>query len=452
MIGTVDQVLNVRYSLDILKGSIGPGCVRLMGNNGNTIMSFYPRLDVAPNGRPRFSQIPDATFNLCDFSVMETSPNEVLVIMSSPSEKFLFSLETPADKEKFVDYISHKVRLVRSDLNPRLYKLESLDYGPSPFVSTSLPAGDRLRERVNIGDIEALLRVPEDFTPKAVTGEFASEDLYNAAVAPGSMFTAFKTLLPKSDKQDATFAEVRKQWAMLTPEQYTNHKELRKCIKAWEQFILAHDALFDKFKDKKKIQKRTFEVLQTYTIYNWDGVSYCDDAVSLIFPLLDAYIDQYGEDDANLESELFDLFAAFWENHQFGQIKGPKKQDFISKVLDQAGNRIGTDFKPLLHVLAQKHVSTLDFMRTDVSRWFVDLFKVDVVKVLWLSALSFGDWQEFFVNFIIALLLQFAVDLKEVNPLSAKDFIEKYNEIKTNVDIRKILYSVKETIQRKSGK
>lgn len=440
--GPPDQAISVRYTLDIKHKPERRGLLRLQNNSGNTLLAVFEELAPAEGKKKaQYSQIPEASFMLFNLCLMETHPNDVHVTLSSPTQRFEFSCTTMDEKAKFLEFIGQKVRIIRSDLNINLYTLESIDYGPSPFVSTVIP-------KVSVSSSGNLIMENKNFVPMKVNRENITADiLYNADIEKDAIFTAFQLLLPVSDTSDIEYEELKKQWSMLIPKQYINHRELRRLMAFVEKELKDKESLFRKYSDPKKMQKKMFPIVLTYSLYNWDGAAFFGSVIDIMFPIFDAYIDQFGEDDENCESEVFKVFAAFWETHGFGELKNPKKQSSIQVILDQAGHHGTVAFDRLMVMLGQKHIHSLDFLRDDCSRWFIDMLDVDKVKILWISVLSYGNWKNFFADFITVLLDQLAPQLNELNPLSSEEFIDRFNVLKKGVDIRTLLYNAKEYIQ-----
>ena len=110
------------------------GCLKVQHTNGNVTFSFYS------TERPSNIAIADSICNLSDFTVFElstTSPNSIT--FSGSASTTTFSFTKPEDKQKFMELISTKVRVIRSDLNPLLFLLESIDFGESEFCTILLP-------------------------------------------------------------------------------------------------------------------------------------------------------------------------------------------------------------------------------------------------------------------------------------------------------------------------
>jgi hypothetical protein len=171
--------------------------------------------------------------------------------------------------------------------------------------------------------------------------------------------------------------------------------------------------------------------LLTYSLYNWDGTRCLDGIIDLVLPFVDAYIRQYGDADERCASEVFDIFSVFYETNKFG--------DAHSSLPPRLRERIKAIFGEILQILTKKHISSFDFLARDCSRWFVDVFDGEELKVLWISILAFHNREEFFESFLIALLLLLLPDLIELIPLSSQEFVDRFNELKVKVDLRTLL-------------
>ena len=194
--------------------------------------------------------------------------------------------------------------------------------------------------------------------------------------------------------------------------------------------------------------KIAFNILLSYSIYNWDGTFNNKSLIELLFPFLDAYLTQtpITNDDFNdeeCESEIFTIFDVFYSENDFSQINNTSKQPFIKEILPKIGEALEKHFDKLSNLLRQKQVHSLDFLRDDLSRWFVDIFPSNDskdIQRLWISILSFeGKVSEFFKSFVIALLYYVAPELNELNPLSFEEFVERFNEVKKKVDLITLL-------------
>jgi len=203
--------------------------------------------------------------------------------------------------------------------------------------------------------------------------------------------------------------------------------------------VLKFAERFAKFPDPKKVQKTMFDILITYCLYNWDGAAYNPSLFELLFPFLDAYLEQCGDVGEDGEREIFTVFASFFEGNFFGDLKKPQKQPFIRPLFAQIGKTIETKFPDLLQVLSQKHVFTLDFLRNDLSRWFMDVFETSDIRILWISILTFEKVQDFFESFIIARLMMVLKQIDDLNPLCFDEFINKFHQVKKDIPLRPVL-------------
>jgi hypothetical protein len=147
--------------------------------------------------------------------------------------------------------------------------------------------------------------------------------------------------------------------------------------------------------------------------------------------------------DEGCAPSVFQLFSVFYEQHHFSEARAFRPQ-FLQPLLVEVGKRIATMFPELLQLLRQKHVFSLDFLRHDCSRWFVDVFKDEEITVLWVSILSFSSTKEFFESFLIALLLMLMPELNELIPLSGREFVERFNSLKGGADLRTLLLNTQQ--------
>ncbi|KAK8886457.1 hypothetical protein M9Y10_041920 [Tritrichomonas musculus] len=448
------------------------GCLKVQHTNGNVTFSFYS------TERPNSIAIADSICNLSDFTVFELSTTSPLSItFSGSASSTTFSFKKPEDKQKFMELISTKVRVIRSDLNPLLFLLESIDFGESEFCTILLPNTNTSKPPTRIlftpekrwtttkkektdGDstetdkksdvlyIELNHVTKDNFNEKSESNDF----LYNANIDNAVLFDAFKKLLHKDlTPDDAPYDQVKKQWKLIIPRQFANYKNLQELIKNLESDINKHSSLFEKFNpNSKRIMKIAFNILLSYSIYNWDGTFNNKSLIELLFPFLDAYIAQNpisgnesSFDDEKCESEIFTIFDVFYSSNDFSQLNNTSKQPFIKEILPKIGEVLENHFEKLSNLLRQKQVHSLDFLRDDLSRWFVDIFPSDdskAIQRLWISILSFdGNVSGFFKSFVIALLYYVAPELNELNPLSFEEFVERFNEVKKKVDLITLL-------------
>ncbi|OHS93841.1 hypothetical protein TRFO_02363 [Tritrichomonas foetus] len=415
------------------------GTLKVQHTNGNITFSFYG------SDKHPLPTIPDNVCNLSDFTVFDISTkNPLSISFSGPNSQTQFSFIKTDDKTRFMEFIGTKVRVIHSDLNPSLFLLESIDFGESAFCTTILPNATSFKQPKRIS-----LENYKNFTSKRdlelvhITKDcFHTDKLYNANIDDNVLFDAIKSLLTRErTSDDASYDQVKKQWKSIIPRQFSNHKNLQDLIRRLEADVNAHESLFSKYENPKRIMKIAFNVLLSYSIYNWDGALYYDGLIDLLFPFIDAFITQHGSsfDDETCESEIFTVFDVFYEENSFSELKKPAKQGFIKIILPEVGKKLENVFTELLNLLYQKHVHSLDFLRDDLSRWFVDVFNTVDIQRLWISILAFKNLQEFFESFLIALLFFVSPELNELNPLSFEEFVERFNEVKKGADLKTLL-------------
>ena len=417
------------------------GTLKVQHANGNITFSFYG------SDRHPLPTIPDNICNLADFTVFEILPsNDTLISFSGPNAQMHFSFTRDGDKAKFMDFISTKVRVIPSNMNPSLFLLESIDFGESAFFTKLLPnaTAPTPPKRISLDNFKDFTKKEEPECIKINKDNVRTQKLYNADIDDSVIFDAFQSLLyrPKTD-DDAEYKDVKQQWKSIIPRQFVNHKNLQELIKNLEADIKAHENLFKDYEDPKRerLKKIAFNILLSYSIYNWDGALYYNGLIELLFPFIDAYVKQYGFNfnDDDCESDIFSIFDVFYEENHFSELKKPGRQAFIKDILPVIGQDLKNIFEDLLSLLLQKHVSSLDFLRDDISRWFVDVFKTNDVQRLWISILAFNNIKEFYRSFLIALLFYISPSLNELNPLSFEEFVERFNDAKCKADLKTLL-------------
>jgi hypothetical protein len=416
------------------------GIVKLQNNCGNTILTFFHNVDPRATGplpRRKFPPSPEFSHYLFNFIAFEIDPkNSLAVKLSSPTESCSFCCASPAEFGKLTDYLCQKVGFVHSSANPALFKLQSLDHGESPFLTTLLPNPGKHQDRVSIAGVP----VPE-VRPVEISHETLHRDtLFNSIVSPSIVFDVFKFLLPPLEFQaDASYRELKHQWSSVSRAQFQNNLELPQLMRFVQNEILKTPDRYVRFTNPRQVQKSLFNLMVTYTVYNWDGAAYNTSLLDLLWPFVDSYLEQNGETFEDLEGEVFPLFVRFFETQGFEELKRSQRQTFIHPLLVQVGETIQAKFPDLLDGLIQKNVFTLDFLRNDLSRWFLDVFKLGDLKVLWISILTFERASEFFESFIIALLLTVVSQVDELNPLDADEFAETFNSVKAGLGLRTLL-------------
>jgi hypothetical protein len=278
--------------------------------------------------------------------------------------------------------------------------------------------------------------------PIAVTAaNIDTASLYNAEFDPTILFEVFKRVI-HPQPTDVSYTDIRQQWVFLSHRQFVNSPELQELIIGLESQIQKQTAKFDRFAEPRKVKQTLFEILLTYALYNWDATQSLTGIVDLVLPFIDAYILQFGSLEGCAPA-VFELFAGLYEHETFAPMRVLEPK-FIQSLLVDVGKRIASMFPELLQWLNQKQVFTLDFLKDDFRRWFVDVFNDEEVKVLWISILSRDNTLEFFESFVIALLLILMPELNELIPLSSREFIDRFNQVKIKADLRTLLVNTQQ--------
>lgn len=337
---------------------------------------------------------------------------------------------------KILEYIGQYMKM--TPVPGGRYKLEPVSCGPNTFEPYL--TRNKLGNRQISNFLRNNLMIDQECPPKTpVTLENMSiELLYNADVNRKAIFSAFKTVIPTAN-QEVSYTDMKKQWELLTPGQFAKNKELRRLITFLEKSVNAREALFTRYENPHLIQKRAFDIALACSLYDWDGAAFSDELIDILLPFLDAYVCQFGETDLNCETEVFSLMIEFWSRFSFAQLKTPTRQTYITPILAKACECIGNVIAELLDLLAERHVYSLEFLREDYSTWFCHFFSIADVQTLWISALSFGDWQKFFSLFAFALIANFATAIEDFAALSSEEFSYRFSQLKGKANIRTLL-------------
>lgn len=449
-----DQSFIVEYQDEHQKSH--RGTLKVQHTNGNVTFSFYPV------ERPPFPSTADNVCNLSDFTVFElfnTPPLKICFSGSDTTNHFCFTKEE--DKSRFIDFIGSKVRVIRSDLNPSLFLLESIDFGPSECSTIVLPNTNSSNQpiRISLDRYKQWTCKKDQLTREELTitkdnfNDNQGEKLFNANIDDEVIFDAFKSLLTRPPTEnDATYDMIKKQWKSVIPRQFANNKNLQSLIKRLETDLQNHAQLFEKYNtNSKQVMKIAFNILLSYSIYNWDGALYYDNLVELLMPFIDAYLLQHKLQENNeefnhqMESEIFTLFDVFYDENKFSELSKPTIKSFVREILEALKIKLLKHFESLNTLLGQKQDHSLDFLKKDISWWFIHVFSSNETKDiqrLWISILSFDGGKKvslFFQSFVLALLFYVAPQLNELNPLSYEEFVQRFNEIKNDVDLRTLL-------------
>jgi hypothetical protein len=341
-----------------------------------------------------------------------------------------------------MDHLSQKVCIVHSDIDPYLFHLHSTDLDQPPFSATILPVGVRKpHEPISLSSWQHLTQHQTVVPTRITAANIDTASFYNAEFDPAILFAVFTRVIRPGETEPA-YADLKQQWALLSEDQFLNSSDLRPFIFALEAQIKEQAAKFDRFAEPRKVQQTLFEIVLTYALYNWDGIQPLDGLLDFVLPFVDAYLLQFRSLDGCAPA-VFELFAAFYENQHFSDLRAFKPQS-IQPLFEDVGRRLKSLFPELLHLLAQKRVFSLDFLRKDYSRWFLDLFNDGDVKVLWISILSFSSAYEFFESFIIALLMMVMAKLDELIPIIASEFVEAFHQAKVKADLRTLLVNTQQ--------
>lgn len=421
-----DPNINVIY-IEPVKNTEKKGLLRVQHANDNVTFSFFGDFD-----KRRNSQLPDFFYNLSEFSSLELkfiseAQCKLTFTNSNPENVCSFDILEKKDIDKFLGYISQKVHVERSGENPFLFSLEPIERGISDFRLIVLPGFSNVR-------------LPKKLDLKELNDLF--KDSVENALDSNCSFSTLREALGQNDLlKDMDYASLKYQWTSILPEQFENYLNLETLIMNIEKDLKNKENLFS-FKDNNKFLTIAFNVLMTYSIFNWDGGFYFEGEVNLLLPFLLAYVKEFGEncDENQCEKDIFETFALFYEKGEFGFLKTASKQPFIKPMLINVGNIINKNFHILLELLIQKNVNSLEFLIDDCSLWFLHLFNCDDILKLWLAILSTEKMDVFFESFIISLFITLSTQINEKNPVNYQEFVSIYNEIKKSTNINEMLH------------
>lgn len=425
-----DPNLSVSYFNPKTKKRID-GNFRVQHINENITFSFFSTTE-----KRKSSQLPDLHYNLCDFSSLELKIGKngncsFIFSSSNPDCKCKFEIQDKKNVDKFLAYLSQKVHIERSADIPYLYSLNPVELGVSDFRLLALP---------DYHDVQ----LPMKMDLSELNSQFTEDTEVEFDI--GNSFEIMKNLLNQEKLiNEFNYPSVKNQWMTILPEQFSNYMKLEELIRNIEKDLENKANLF-KFKDNEKFFKIAFNVLMTYSIFNWDGGFYFEGQVKLLLPFLYAYVKQYGEDcdEDNCEKEIFEIFSMFYEKGEFGFLKTPSKQLFIKPLLGKVGDTIKNKFHILHELLIQKNVNSLEFLYDDCSLWFLDLFNFEDIQKIWVAILSSKDITTFFESFIITLLISLSEKINDTNPINYHEFVCVYEKIKNSIDANTMLHRTKQ--------
>lgn len=482
------------------------GLLKMQHNNGNVSLSFYPEYLPDPTKpQKRIAQIPEYVNQLSDFTMIEMDSKDRLIVNLSGSRAHCVLYFTrDNDIKHFLDYISGKVKLKNSDCNPCVYLLEPLDSTQNtkvaPFNSTSLPVSaphaNKAPSRVSLqkikcedlvfqidsevekmeaseyrelfdesGKIKNMDEFPIIFYNKDVDLEVAG-DLWKLLLNTENAQKTYEERKKQDLLNKEEYIKVKNQWKATTIHQWWNHPDLRNLIDLLEEDLVANQNLFDHFQHPSCVQQIAFNILLTQSIYNWDNASYIKGLVTFLSPFIDSFIKdadcnfvtKHNDEKVpiiDVESEIFWCFNEFYEHNSLSNLIRPSSQPMIKPLFIAIGYILEENFADLLQLLNQKHVSSLDFLTPDVSKWFTTCFQNSDIRRLWISILSFTSSFQFFQCFIVSLLFSLAPNFVEMNPLNGDEFIKRFHSLKKNVSLNLLLTNTTKLIKilhKKAGK
>lgn len=475
------------------------GVLKMQHNNGNVSLSFYREIEQdKPAGvktLKKYSQIPDHVYQLSNFTKVEMSAKDnLLITLSGSRSKFAINFLAEDGLVSFFDYVGQKVHFKHSDCNPRVFLLESLDstdVSIAPFMATVLPTP---KHEQNIAPNRVSKQKIRDIGKKIVfenpepSKKFTKEDLenlmdeegkikedsnfpnilFNVDIDPEIIGDIWKLILggskmTKEERQNEdsenlkVYDSVKQQWMLTTRKQWDNHKDLRTLVASIEGDIKANTKLFEQYEDQKAVQKVAFNILLTTSYYCWDKASYVEGMVHLLAPFVISFVKSIEQDGIvdltgkkrpveEVESDIFWVFFKFYEQNDLADTLRPSKKPIAKRIFTVVGNFLESHYQALLELLLQKQAYSLDFMRGDVNTWFAADFAPADVGKLWISILATQNTETFFEAFVVSLFFALSPRLVELNPLNNAEFVDRFHELKTNVDLTLLLVNTRELL------
>lgn len=362
-------------------------------------------------------------------------------------DTFDFKFIEEVDLSNFIQRISNHIMIMESDVSPCHYLLGSIDFGESQFNSTFLPKLNNRFEISKYDKIDEILKQTINNDNEIMEINDDNSDFYNKNWNEKIIFKAFQLRYKKSN-DILSYEDISKQWKLLNNDQIKIQIKIQGIINKIEKDILQSDNYFKKFHEeetKKKIQKIAFNVMLSYTYYNYDGASYYSREIDLLIPLLDAYISQYGTDcdSDKCEANLFYLYDSFYRYGVFNELKVFKKQSFIKPMIIKLGHQLIDKFPEIIKFLESKNITSLDFFVNDISRWFIGSFCMKDIHRLWLSIPQFQSLDRFFSCFITSLLISITQEMKNYYPINQKEFLKFYQQVIPKIQMKDLLYHAK---------
>lgn len=468
------------------------GLLKIQHNNGNVTLSFYREQETDPNTKSRtmkkYSQIPDKVCQLSDFTKIEISSNDkYLLTLSGSRSKFQIHFNNEDGFVNFFEYVGQKIHLKHSDCNPRVFLLEShdsTDQSIPPYMATVLPMPKGNQKgtpsRISKNTIQEINQKiifeyskPIKTMTKSEFETYLNEDgkikentdfpscLFNVDLEPSIASEIWKVLLSDKnltkamrDEQDKEnlekYKNLKRQWTLTTKKQWENHRELRRIVSLLENDIKENSDIFENYQNKHNVQQIVFNIFLTLSYYHWDQASYLKGMVRLIGPFLLSFVEEASEDgvkvtsgavksEDEVESEMFWAFVRFYERNNLAGMLRAAKKPVTKEIFNGVGAALEANWEPLLELLLQRQVYTLDFMRDDLSGWFSGVFSPVDLRRLWISELAVGEPQRFFIGFVSAILFALAPRFVDMNPLNSEEFVRKFGLLKREVDMGVLL-------------
>jgi hypothetical protein len=264
------------------QGHEAKGALRLSTAAGQTTLSFHKDLTPELLRSRRDPRPPDAARAISDDDGLHIDPQNPLLVhlIGKPGDAALVGARSPRirftfgslrDLSRFMEYLVQKMRVIRSEASGDLYLLRPLVRSQAAF-SAAQPGGARKpHERIELALWEGLTH-RQDFSPVFISTDSLNPELfYNADFDPAVVFEAFRILLRPESAPEVSYGDVKQQWTSLSERQFLNQPDLRKTIRDLEANIKAKAVKFEKFKNPAWAKSLVFEVLLTYSLYNWDG-------------------------------------------------------------------------------------------------------------------------------------------------------------------------------------
>ncbi|KAH0793153.1 SAP domain containing protein [Histomonas meleagridis] len=368
--------------------------LRVQHANDNITFSFFKEADKDKRRTPAL--LPEMYYSLSEFSSFELSPNNedyISFLSSNPLNNCTFFFTEKKDISKFMQFLGQRVHVVCSNENPYVYILQPLEYGKTDFQPTILPTIKDFNPQKMIS-----LERFENFFKEDNDKSLEISELFDPNIQNQNVFDLFKKALSSGvPNNETTYSKIKKQWKLIIfPDQFDHYSNLETLIEKIEKDILERSERlgYMKFANPKKFQKITFNILLTYSIFNWDGGFYFNGQIEFLYPLLKAYVLQHGEDcnDEDCEESVFNVFADFYDQAEIESIKLNLCQKFIKPMLVETGKIIDSKFHEILELLQQRNIQSLDFFIEDCRKWFIDILESAEDKLrLWISVLSVSE-------------------------------------------------------------